>query len=92
MHVSAGNALFTLLDLWSKDVAQASLSRAPLAPPGEVCVPDDSGRVFMQRIQTPPVVLLPDYLELRYAENCGAAFGMLFAMLNFRSRSRKQRR
>jgi signal peptidase II len=70
-------ALFTVLDLWSKDVAQASLSRAPLAPPSEICVPDDSGRVFMQRMQTPPVVLVPGYLELRYAENCGAAFGVL---------------
>ncbi len=70
-------AILTAVDLWSKDVAQASLSRAPLAPAGEVCVPDDSGRVFMQRIQTPPVVLVPGYLELRYAENCGAAFGVL---------------
>jgi signal peptidase II len=41
-----------------------------------VCVPDDSGRVFMQRLQTPPVVLVKNYLELRYAENCGAAFGV----------------
>jgi signal peptidase II len=70
-------AILTALDLWTKDVAQTSLSRAPLAPAGEVCVPDDSGRVFMQRIQTPPVVLIPGYLELRYAENCGAAFGVL---------------
>lgn len=70
-------AIFTWLDLWSKDVAQASLSRAPLAPPSEVCVPDESERVFMQRMQTPPVVLVPGYLELRYAENCGAAFGVL---------------
>jgi signal peptidase II len=70
-------AILTWLDLWSKDVAQASLSRAPLSPPSEVCVPDDSGRVFMQRMQTPAVVLVPGYLELRYAENCGAAFGVL---------------
>lgn len=70
-------AIFTVVDLWSKDVAQAALSRAPLAPPSEVCVADDSGRVFMQHLQTPPVVLVKDYLELRYAENCGAAFGVL---------------
>jgi signal peptidase II len=73
----AALALLTVLDLWSKDVAQASLSRAPLSPPSEVCVPDDSGRVFMQRMQTRPVMLIPGYLELRYAENCGAAFGVL---------------
>jgi signal peptidase II len=70
-------AIFTVVDLWSKNVAQAALSRAPLSPPSEVCVPDDSGRVFMQRLQTRPVVLVPNYLELRYAENCGAAFGVL---------------
>jgi signal peptidase II len=70
-------ALFTWLDLWTKDVAQAELSRTPLTPPGEVCVPDDGGRVFMQRVQTSPVVLVPGWLELRYAENCGAAFGIL---------------
>jgi signal peptidase II len=69
--------MFTWLDLWTKDVAQESLSRAPLTKPSEVCVPDDAGRVFMQRVQTPPVVLVDDYLELRYAENCGAAFGVL---------------
>lgn len=70
-------AVFTGIDLWSKDVAQASLSRAPLAPPSEVCVPDDSGRVFMQRLPAKTHVLLKGYLELRYAENCGAAFGVL---------------
>ena len=69
--------LFTWLDLWTKDLAQAALSREPLTPPSEVCVPDDGGRVFMQRVQTPAVVLVPNYLELRYAENCGAAFGVL---------------
>ena len=69
--------LFTWLDLWTKDIAQAELSREPLTPPSEVCVPDDGGRVFMQRMQTPPAVLVPGYLELRYAENCGAAFGVL---------------
>jgi signal peptidase II len=73
----AALAIFTAVDLWAKNLAQASLSRAPLAPPSEVCVPDDSGRVFMQRLQTRPVVVVPNYLELRYAENCGAAFGVL---------------
>jgi signal peptidase II len=69
--------LLTWFDLWTKDVAQASLSRAPLTSPSQVCVPDDGGRVFMQRVQTPPRVLVDGYLELRYAENCGAAFGVL---------------
>lgn len=70
-------AIFTGIDLWSKDVAQAALSRAPLTTPSEVCVPDDSGRVFMQRLPAQSHVLLRGFLELRYAENCGAAFGVL---------------
>jgi signal peptidase II len=73
----AALALCTWLDLWTKDLAQAELSSAPLTPPSAVCAPDDGGRVFMQRVQTPPRVLVPNYLELRYAENCGAAFGVL---------------
>jgi len=69
--------LFTWLDLWTKDWAEARLSRAPLTQASEVCVPDDAGRVFMQRVQSDTIVLAPGYLELRYAENCGAAFGVL---------------
>jgi len=69
--------LLTWLDLWTKDLAQARLSSAPLAPAGAVCVPDDNGHVFLQRVQKPAIVLVAGYLELRYAENCGAAFGVL---------------
>jgi signal peptidase II len=74
----AALAVFTLLDLWSKDWAMETLSRAPLSPPGPVCqASDDSGLVYFQRLQKPPIVLVDGYLELRYAENCGAAFGVL---------------
>jgi signal peptidase II len=74
----AALALFTMLDLWSKDWAMATLSRAPLSPPGPVCqAGDDNGLVYFQRVQKPPIVLAEGYLELRYAENCGAAFGVL---------------
>ena len=47
---SVALAALTWLDLWTKDIAQAELSREPLVPAGEVCVADDEGRVFMQRI------------------------------------------
>jgi signal peptidase II len=70
-------AILTWLDLWTKDWAVERLSRAPLTQASEVCVPDDAGRVFMQRVQSDTIVLAPGYLELRYAENCGAAFGVL---------------
>lgn len=70
-------AFWTWADLGSKNWAVDALSRAPLTPQSSVCVPDANGRVFMQRIQKAPIVLVDGYLELRYAENCGAAFGML---------------
>src|SRR6201999_4097340 len=62
---------------WTKDLALDGLSRPAVSPPGPVCVAGDSGLVYFQRIQKPAVVLVPGYLELRYAENCGAAFGVL---------------
>ena len=40
-------------------------------------MPGESGFVYFQRVQKPAIVLIEDYLELRYAENCGAAFGVL---------------
>jgi signal peptidase II len=67
--------LFTAADLWTKAWAIEALSRAPVtAPP--VCTPDADGRRY-QRLRTQSIVLVPNYLELRYAENCGAAFGLL---------------
>lgn len=69
--------LLTGLDLWSKDWALASLSRPQLAAPSAVCVATAEGYVYPQRLQGAPRVLVPGYLELRYAENCGAAFGVL---------------
>jgi signal peptidase II len=72
----AALVLCTLGDLASKDWAMDALSRAPLSPPGEVCVADDRGAVYFQRSQKPAIVLIDGYLELRYAENCGAAFGV----------------
>jgi signal peptidase II len=69
--------LCTLGDLWSKDWALNRLSRAPLSPPGAVCMTNDAGQAYFQRIPEAPIVLIDNYLELRYAENCGAAFGVL---------------
>jgi signal peptidase II len=69
--------VFTVLDLWTKTWALDALSRPPVSPPGPVCVAGDSGLVYFQRVQKPPIVLIENYLEFRYAENCGAAFGVL---------------
>jgi len=67
--------LFTVADLWTKAWAMQALSKAAVtAPP--VCTPDADGRRY-PRLRTQSIVLVPNYLELRYAENCGAAFGLL---------------
>ena len=70
-------ALFALtaLDLWTKDWAQGALAAPAQNVP--LCAPDEHGRRHMQHIRTDKVVLVEGYLEFRYAENCGAAFGML---------------
>ena len=64
-------ALFTWLDLWTKDLAAAALPCDPATV--ESC----------RRIPNKPesrsggIVLVPGYLDLSYAENRGAAFGVL---------------
>jgi len=70
-------AVLTYVDLATKDWALAALSRAPLMSPGPVCASSEEGGSYFQRLPTRPQVLVRDYLELRYAENCGAAFGVL---------------
>lgn len=73
-------ALLALLaaDLWTKEWAQQSLSQ-PRAGLGQqsICQADDEGRIRLQRQPTDPLVLIDGHLQFRYAENCGAAFGML---------------
>jgi signal peptidase II len=67
----------TLLDLWTKQLAVEKLSLQRTNVPSKACIPDERGQVWMQRIRTQPLVLIAGYLEFRYAENCGAAFGFL---------------
>jgi signal peptidase II len=69
--------LYTFADLASKEWALDGLSRERAGTPPPVCQPDDQGYVRMQRLPERTVVLIDNYLEFRYAENCGAAFGML---------------
>lgn len=65
------------LDLWSKSWAEGALSteRRGEAPP--VCSPDEDGYSPYQRVRRPGEVIIEDVFELEYAENCGAAFGLL---------------
>lgn len=64
-----------VIDLASKDWAAARLSVPLSYDPGEVCEPDEDGHQRMQRGRAEPIVIIDEHLELRYAENCGAAFG-----------------
>jgi signal peptidase II len=71
-------ALFTVADLWSKAWAENRLSHESSAAAGvAACTPDEHGHYYMQRTRGEQIVLVEGFLELRYAENCGAAFGLL---------------
>lgn len=73
----AALAAFTVADLGTKAWAEHSLSRDRATPAPPACQPDEQGRTYVQRVRTEPLVLIEGYLEFRYAENCGAAFGMM---------------
>lgn len=69
--------LYTAADLASKEWAldTLSLARAGNQPP--ICQPDAQGFMDIQRLPTQPMVFVEGILDLHYAENCGAAFGLL---------------
>ena len=69
--------LLTAADLASKHWAEGALSHARLGDAPEVCATDESGFVRYQRIPGESISLVSDVFELEYAENCGAAFGLL---------------
>lgn len=68
---AAGTLALLAADLGSKDWASNTLSEERAVPPPDTCEP---GR--LQRAPLPSVVLIEGYLEMQYAENCGAAFGI----------------
>ncbi len=69
--------LLTAADLGTKAWALDALSTDPPGEPPPVCEADEYGRIAYQRGRGTPIVLIEGRLELRYAENCGAAFGIL---------------
>jgi signal peptidase II len=73
----AATAVLTAADLSTKHWALNQLSQPSSAASEPVCQPDEYGRIQPQRTQRPAVVLIDGYLEFRYAENCGAAFGFM---------------
>ena len=73
----AATIALTVFDLWTKDVALENLSVAPIGDARPVCEADERGYMYPQRSATTPYTIIEGNLELHYAENCGAAFGML---------------
>lgn len=66
------------LDLWSKAWALGHLSRPHPPPTPPLCRPPQGMTHYLpQRIPTRDVVLIRDFLDLQYAENCGGAWGLL---------------
>lgn len=67
----------TAFDLWTKDLALENLSAEPAVEPLPACERDENGYASFQRRPTEPITIIEGNFELRYAENCGAAFSML---------------
>lgn len=68
---AAGTLALLAADLGTKSWASETLSEERAVPPPDNCVP---GR--LQRAPLPSIVVIEGYLEMQYAENCGAAFGI----------------
>ena len=77
MLCAAATVLLTAADLGAKQWAVGALSETRTFEVPPACTPNEHGNYYMQRGRGDVIELLPGYLELRYAENCGAAFGML---------------
>lgn len=73
----ASLAVYTAADLLSKEWALDNLSRARSGEPPPLCQPDEQGYTRVQRLPTEPQVFIEGVIVFHYAENCGAAFGML---------------
>jgi|GEM_PF-592322 len=66
----------TALDLGTKSWAEENLSRPRRGEAPPVCEPGEDGWSEYQRMRDDSVVWVEDWLELEYAENCGAAFSL----------------
>jgi signal peptidase II len=64
-------------DLWTKAWAENELSTERMGRLPPLCETDEYGTLATQRQRTEPIVLIDEYLMFRYAENCGAAFGLM---------------
>ncbi len=63
-------------DLASKEWAVKRLAEDPIGQKAPLCVKDSGGYITLQRVRKSPVTIVQNHLELRYAENCSAAFNL----------------
>jgi signal peptidase II len=70
---------YTAADLASKEWALDHLSHERSGDKPPVCEADEHGYLDIQRLPGPPQQFVEGVIDLHYAENCGAAFGMLRA-------------
>ncbi|HEY6878746.1 MAG TPA: signal peptidase II [Polyangiales bacterium] len=75
----ASLAVYTAADLGSKEWALDRLSHERIGHKPPVCQADEQGYLEIQRLPGPPQKFIEGVINLHYAENCGAAFGMLRA-------------
>lgn len=68
---------YTIADLATKEWALENLARERAGEQPPICEPDERGYMEYQYLPLPSRPLIPGYINLHYAENCGAAFGML---------------
>lgn len=71
-----GAVALTGLDLWSKNWAEDTLSVARGGEAPAVCV-EENGYIPHQRLRGESIPVIEDIFEFEYAENCGAAFGLM---------------
>ena len=73
----ASLVVYTFADLASKEWALDNLARERRGENPPICQPDERGYLEYQYLPLPAQPFIPGYINLHYAENCGAAFGML---------------
>jgi signal peptidase II len=69
--------IYTAADLASKEWALGALSLERRGDKPPICQPDERGYMEIQRLPTAPKPFVEGVINFHYAENCGAAFGML---------------
>jgi signal peptidase II len=69
--------VYAAADLGTKEWALHALSAERTSDKPPICQPDERGYTRMQRVPTAEKTVIEGYFVFHYAENCGAAFGML---------------